>query len=833
MCFLHGTASEETYMKHADIISRMTAEEKAAFLSGKSEWESWNFDRLGIPSIFMSDGPSGIRKQAGEGDHLGLNPSVPATCFPSSATVCNSWDEDLAQQVGEGLGKEAMAEGVNVLLGPGMNIKRNPLCGRNFEYFSEDPYLTGKMAAAEIRGIQSEGVSACCKHFAVNSQETRRMAMNSVLDERTLREIYLTAFEIAVKESHPMSVMSSYNEVNGVYANENRHLLMDILRKEWGFDGYVVTDWGASNDHALGVKNGSNLEMPNPGLDSARELLAAVESGKISQSDIDERVDELLDVVIRLSENADKFNKEKRASLDKEALHKGNHELARRAAQESIVLLKNEDKILPLASGTRVAVIGDFAFEPRYQGAGSSMVNATHVESIKEVIGNYDLQIAGMARGYKRDGTEDINMTQEAITLAKNADVVLVFFGLNEQSESEGLDRTHLRIPQNQIALMQEIHKVNENTVGIISAGSAIEMPWHHHFKGLLHGYLSGQAGASAVMDVLTGKINPSGKLAETILKKYEDTPSYPYYPAVERSSEYREAIYVGYRYYESADVPVVYPFGFGLSYTTFRYTDLAVTDQGVTFKLKNTGRYDGAEVAQLYVGMRDARVFRAKRELKGFRKVFLKAGEEKTVTIPFDDKTFRFWNIRTNRWGIEGGTYMISIGCNSRQILLSADLVKEGTMRELPYDADKIVPYYTADVSKISDAEFAQVLGHAVPSGAWNHDSIGINDALCQMYYAKSGLARKIYKVLDNKLRKSQEAGGVPDLNTMFQYNMPFRAIAKMTGGMVSMSMVESIVLMVNGHFFRGLGGVIGGFFKNSSENRKYLRKISGKEDK
>ena len=389
MCFLHGTASEETYMKHADIISRMTAEEKAAFLSGKNEWESWNFDRLGIPSIFMSDGPSGIRKQAGEGDHLGLNPSVPATCFPSSATVCNSWDEDLAQQVGEGLGKEAMAEGVNVLLGPGMNIKRNPLCGRNFEYFSEDPYLTGKMAAAEIRGIQSEGVSACCKHFAVNSQETRRMAMNSVLDERTLREIYLTAFEIAVKESHPMSVMSSYNEVNGVYANENRHLLMDILRKEWGFDGYVVTDWGA-----------------NPGLDSARELLAAVKSGKISQSDIDDRVDELLDVVIRLSENADKFNKEKRASLDKEALHKGNHELARRAAQESIVLLKNEDKILPLASGTRVAVIGDFAFEPRYQGAGSSMVNATHVESIKEVIGNYDLQIAGMARGYKRDGTE-------------------------------------------------------------------------------------------------------------------------------------------------------------------------------------------------------------------------------------------------------------------------------------------------------------------------------------------------------------------------------------------------------------------------------------------
>ncbi len=820
-------------MKHADIISKMTAEEKAAFLSGKSEWESWNFDRLGIPSMFMSDGPSGIRKQAGEGDHLGLNPSVPATCFPSSATICNSWDEELAQEVGEGLGAEAMAEGVNVVLGPGMNIKRNPLCGRNFEYFSEDPYLTGKMAAAEIRGIQSQGASACCKHFAVNSQETRRMAMNAVVDERTLREIYLTGFEIACKEAQPKSFMSAYNEVNGVYANENKHLLMDILRDEWGFDGYVVTDWGASNDHALGVKNGSNLEMPNPGLDPARELLDAVKSGKISQADIDARVDELLDVVLATTNAAKKYDEEKRPTLNKEALHNSNHEIARRAAAASMILLKNEEKILPLKSGARVAIIGDFAFDPRFQGAGSSLVNCTQVETIENVIGNYDLNVVGMARGYKRDGTEDVTMTQEAIKLAKSADVVLMFFGLNEQSESEGLDRTHLRIPQNQISLMQEIQKANENTVGIISAGSAIEMPWHHHFRAILHSYLSGQAGASAMLDVLTGAVNPSGRLNESIIKKYEDTPSYPYYPAQERNSECREAIYVGYRYFTSANVSVVYPFGFGLSYTTFEYKNLQVTENGVSFTLKNTGDRDGAEVAQLYVGMKDSKIFRAKEELKGFKKVFLKAGEEKTVEIPFDDKTFRFWNTKTDRWEIETGTYLISVGSSSRDLLLTAELAKQGNMETLPYDNAQMTSYNAANIAKVTDGEFAALLGHSIPSGKWNHEALGINDALCQMYYAKSGLAKKLYKVMDGKLKKSQEAGGIPDLNIMFTYNMPFRAIAKMTGGAVSMDMVYSMLDIVNGHFIKGLNGVIAGFFRNGRANKQYAKKISGKEEK
>ncbi|MDO4620676.1 MAG: glycoside hydrolase family 3 C-terminal domain-containing protein [Lachnospiraceae bacterium] len=814
-------------MKHPEIIAKMSAKQKAAFLSGKGEWESWNFDSLGIPSIFMSDGPSGVRKQAGAGDHLGLNPSVPATCFPSSATIANSWDVELAEEVGEGLGSEAAAEDVNVLLGPGMNIKRNPLCGRNFEYFSEDPFLTGKIAAAEIRGIQKDGASACAKHFAVNSQETRRMAMNAVLDERTLREIYLTGFEIAIKEGRPLSVMSAYNEVNGVYANENRHLLQEILRDEWGFDGYVVTDWGASNDHALGVKNGSNLEMPNPGLDPARELLEAVESGKITQEDIDNRVDELLDVVIRLTENHKKYLEGKGKNLDKEALHQKNHELARRAAASSMVLLKNEEQILPLKRGTKVAVIGDFAFEPRYQGAGSSMVNSTKVEAIQDVIGSYDLQVVGMARGYKRDGAEDVAVMKEATDLAAQADVVLLFFGLNEVSESEGLDRTHLRIPQNQITLMQELQKVNQNVVGVISAGSAIEMPWHHHFKALLHGYLSGQAGAGAMMDVLTGKVNPSGRLNETIIKKYEDTPSYPYYPAQQRSSEYREGIFVGYRYFDTADVPVVYPFGFGLSYTTFAYSNLKVDESGATLTVKNTGSADGAEVVQLYVGMKDAKIFRAKKELKGFKKVFLKAGEEKQITIPFDELTFRYWNMKTEQWEVEGGTYVISVGGNSRDIELTAELVKAGTTEVMPYEASELEAYYSCRLAKVSDAEFKALLGHEIPDGRWIEGNLGINDALCQLYYAKSGLGRMIFRFLDKKIKQTQEQGGAPDLNTLFQYNMPFRAMAKMTGGLISMKMVESLVTLVNGHFFRGLGGLIGGFFSNRSANKKFEAEI------
>ncbi|MFA9376976.1 MAG: glycoside hydrolase family 3 C-terminal domain-containing protein [Lachnotalea sp.] len=804
-------------MKHTDIIEKMTLEEKAAFLSGKGEWETREFKRHNLPSIFCSDGPHGLRKQAGAGDHLGLNESLPATCFPTAATVANSWDESLGQQIGDALGEEAEALDVDILLGPGLNIKRSPLCGRNFEYFSEDPYLAGKMAASYVKGIQSHNVYACPKHFAVNSQELRRMAMNSVLDERTLREIYLTGFEIAVKEGGAKAIMSSYNEINGEYANESKHLLTEILRKEWGFDGIVVTDWGGSNDHVKGVAAGSNLEMPTPGLDSAREIVAAVNDGTLAMEELDIVVDSLVDAVLTLGKRGEKKD------FDKEAHHK----LARKAAAQSAVLLKNEKSILPLKPGVKVALIGDFAVEPRYQGAGSSVVNPTQVESLEKMINHYDVQLAGISRGYHRMGEEDDAMKKEAMDLAALADVVLFCFGLDEISESEGLDRNHMRIPQNQIELLSSMAQLNTPVVGIISAGSAIEMPWQNSCQAILHGYLTGQAGASAMMDIVTGKVNPSGRLNETYPIRYEDTPAFRHFPSTQRNAEFRESIYVGYRYYDSSKVRVQYPFGFGLSYTEFTYSDLSVDEWGATVTISNTGNRDGAEVVQMYIGLDNAIVYRPAKELKGFKKLILKAGEQQTVNIPFDDKTFRYWNVKTNKWEIEMGTYKVMIGASVSDIRLEADITVEGTTNEYPYNPALLPYYYTGIVQQISDNEFEELLGHPIPSGKWSGE-LGMNDAICQMYYAKSKLARFIYNRLTAMKIKSEEKGK-PDLNILFIYNMPFRALAKMTAGMVSMEMVEGMLVVVNGHFFRGLGKIIGGFFGNRKKNKAYEKKLAG----
>lgn len=803
-------------MKHADLLEKMTIEEKAAILSGKTVWETRNVDRLGIPSIFCSDGPHGIRKQAGEGDHLGLNESIPATCFPTAATIANSWDESLGEEIGKALGEEANVQNVNVLLGPGLNIKRSPLCGRNFEYFSEDPYLAGKMAASYVRGIQSQGVSACPKHFAVNSQELRRMATDSVVDERTLREIYLTGFEIAVKEGHAKAIMSSYNQVNGEYANENKHLLQDILRDDWGFDGIVITDWGGSNDHVKGVAAGSNLEMPAPGLGSAREILEAVEQGTLSMKELDSCVDQMLDAILTLS------RQEKKTSFDEDA----HHALARKACAQSAVLLKNENKVLPLAPKTKVAVIGDFALSPRYQGAGSSVVNPTKLETIEQVIGDYDVECLGCARGYDRAGAKDEILKASAVALAKKADVVLYFFGLDELSESEGLDRSHMRIPQNQIELLEAIAQVNTNVVGIISAGASIEMPWHHCCKAILHGYLCGQAGASALLDIVTGKVNPSGRLNETYPLRYEDTPAFRNYPSQERCSQFRESIYVGYRYYDTSKVRVLFPFGFGLSYTEFTYSDIAVDEKGAHFIITNVGKYDGAEVAQLYIGMRDSKIFRADKELKGFKKVFLKAGESRQVTIPFDDKTFRYWNTATNSWEKEAGTYEIMVGTSVADIRLIESLSVNGTTEQNPYQPEMLPSYYSGLIQDVTEEEFAVLYGRTLPDGKWSGE-LTINDAICQMYYAKSGLARLIYKVLTSIKTKS-EAKGTPNLNILFIYNMPFRGIAKMTNGAVSMYMAEGMVKVVNGHFFKGMGMIIGGFFKNARANKEYEKKLN-----
>lgn len=804
---------EETSLRYQDIISKLSLEQKAALVSGKNTWETRDFPRFRIPSIFLADGSHGIRKQVGAGDHLGLNPSQPATCFPTAATVANSWDVELCEKIGAALGEEAAAQDVNVLLGPGLNMKRNPLCGRNFEYFSEDPYLTGKLAAAYIRGIQSKGVAACPKHFAVNNQELRRMASNSVLDERTLREIYLTGFEIAVKEGHPKAIMTSYNEVNGVYANESPHLLQDILKKEWGFSGAVVTDWGGSNDHVEGVCCGSTLEMPGAGADTCLELVKAVREGNLLERILDARVEELLELAFPTSEALKK--------APKDCSDDSHRVLAQEAAANSIVLMKNEGDLLPLKLGTHVSVIGSFAKTPRYQGAGSSLVHPTQLDNAVDCVRNGILEYVGFAEGFNRDGQADENLKAEALQLAKKSEVILLYLGLNESSECEGIDRKNMKLPANQIDLLESLSLINPNIVVILSAGSVVEVPWLDKCKAILHGYLCGQAGANAMIDVVCGRVNPSGRFCETYPVRYEDTPSFGYFPGIGRNAEYREGLYIGYRYYSTVHVKTAFPFGFGLSYTSFSYSNLEVNSNEVSFTLTNTGKVDGAETAQLYIGCKNGKVFRPARELKGFQKVFLKAGESKRVMIPLDDKTFRYFDKSTDRWEVETADYELMVGSNAESIELSSSLTVHGTEAETFYSQSKLPSYYSGMIRDVPDEEFENLLGHPIPV-LKESKVLERNDPVCELYRGKSLIAHTAYRILTHMKDKSLESRK-PDLNILFIYNITFRGIAKMLGGAVSMKMVDGLLLIVNGHFFKGIGKFLGGYFENKKAAKQY----------
>ena len=799
------------------LLKELTLEEKCALLSGAETFKTRGMPEHGIPQIWLSDGPHGLRKQAGESDHLGLNPSVPATCFPTASAVANSWDAALGEEIGAALGEEAAAQEVSVVLGPGLNMKRNPLCGRSFEYFSEDPYLAGKLAAGYIRGIQSKGVAACPKHFAVNSQETRRMASDSIVDERTLREIYLTGFEIAVKEGHPRSIMSSYNLVNGTYANENKHLLMEILRGEWGFDGAVITDWGGSNDHALGVKNGSTLEMPAPGGDSVRELLAAVESGKITESDIDARLSELLPLVFDTKAALDAAPREFDAAA--------HHALARRAAAESLVLLKNEDSLLPLAAGAKVAVIGDFAKNPRYQGAGSSMVNSTQVDVLLDKLIDSELNVIGYQQGFDRHGKPDAALQKSACELATQADTVILCMGLDEIAESEGLDRSNLRLAQNQVDLLQAVAAVNPKIVVVLYSGSVVETPWLDNCQALLYAALGGQAGAGAVADALTGKVNPCGKLAETWPLAYADVPSAADFATRRKTVEYREGLYIGYRYFTTAEKAVRFPFGYGMSYTTFAYSDMAADEQGVSLTVTNTGSVAGTEIVQLYVAKKNSELFRPAKELKGFARVTLAPGEKQRITIMLDDKAFRFWNVKANRWEIEGGEYELLVGASVEDIRLCEKISVHGTATVHPYEDRDLDCYYKGDVLHVSDADFEKLLGHPIPKGKTKIDR---NLTLGELNHARSPLGWLVWLVLTILLDVSYKRGK-PDLNILFQYNMPLRALAKMTNGAISMGMVDGIVMELQGFWILGLVRVIYEAIKNVVLNAQMEKRLRG----
>lgn len=808
-------------------LEELSVAEKAAMLSGGSEWDSRGNEKAGIPSFVMSDGPHGVRRQLGEGDHLGLGASKPATCFPTAGTVANSWDPALAEEMGEALGQEAHDLDVNVLLGPGMNIKRNPLCGRNFEYYSEDPIVAGRMAAGLIRGIQSNGVSACPKHFAVNSQELRRQASNSVVDERTMREIYLTAFEIAVREAAPMTIMTSYNEINGVYAHENKHLLQDILRDEWGFDGMVVSDWGGSNSAVAAVKAGGSLEMPSPGYTSVRELEGAVKAGTLSEADLNARAAEVAKIA-RLT----KTEGVGRDDLLKDAVAAAHHEVARKVAENSSVLLKNAAAALPLAAGTRVAVIGDMAKTPRFQGSGSSKVNATREENILDELKNAaaatGVTVAGYAQGYDRQGTKNQTLINEAKTLAAadTTDAVIAVVGLDERSESEGLDRSTMAIPQVQNDLVNALTATGKPVIIVLVAGSPVELPWFDAVSAILYVGLSGQAGASATVRALTGQINPSGHLAETWPISYVDCPSAGWYPAIGRDAIYREGPFIGYRYYETANVPVRFPFGYGLSYATFTYSNLTADETGVQFTVTNDSDVPGATVAQLYVTGPSDGVLRPARELKGFAKVQLDAHESKTVRIEFDRYTFRHFDTAANAWRTESGVWTLAVGTNAEDLPLTCEFAIAGDVDAIPADP-ALGHYLTGDVKHVTDAEMAVLFGHEVIAPG-KPTTFGVNDPISSWVDSKGLVARTIAKTLTNREAKTRQKTGAPDLNMLFILNMPPRAMSKMTQGMVDSAMVDAIVKIANGHTFRGLGGIIAGYFRNQSANKRTAKELN-----
>lgn len=686
------------------LISEMTLEEKASLCSGSDFWHTRGMERLGIPAVMVTDGPCGLRKQAGDTDHLGLNASVKAISYPTGSCIASSFDRALIRESGEYLGEECQAEDVAVLLGPAVNIKRSPLCGRNFEYFSEDPYVAGEMAVAYIKGVQSKHVGTSIKHFAANSQEHRRLTSDSVVDERTLRELYLPAFEKAAKEAQPWTFMCSYNKLNGTYASENHRLLTEILRDEWSFEGAVMSDWGAVNERPRGVAAGLDLEMPGPGTTNTRKIIEAVKNGTLAEKDVDTAAERILKFVYQYLENRDpsvKFQYER------------DHEKARQMAAESMVLLKNEGNILPLSKEKKVAFLGKFAELPRFQGGGSSHVNSYQVVGALEAAQGLSVTYA---QGYPTDTQKpDDALIAEAVTAAREADCAVLFIGITDSMESEGFDRKDLKIPACQEKLVEEVVKVQKNTVVVVHCGAPIEMPWINDVKAVLYAYLGGEAVGSATVDILFGDVNPSGKLAETFPIRLEDNPSYLYYFGEGDRTEYREGIFVGYRYYDKKNLPVLFPFGHGLSYTEFAYSDLTFDKTSlkdtdtlqVSVKVKNVGKRAGKEIVQLYVQDNESSVIRPVKELKGFEKVELAPGEEKTVSFTLEKRSFAFYDTELADWRVETGEFTIHIGKSSRDIQLSGTVTVESTAR-----IKKVFTINSTMGDIMADPKGAQVMG-------------------------------------------------------------------------------------------------------------------------
>lgn len=811
-------------LKHKDLISQMTLKEKASLCSGKDFWHLKSIERLGLPEIMVCDGPHGLRKQNAENKKVGIGNSYPATCFPTAVTTACSWDRDLIYNMGQALAEECLQHGVSVLLGPGVNMKRSPLCGRNFEYFSEDPELAGEMGAAFIAGVQSKGIGTSLKHFAGNSQEMKRMTSNSIIDERALREIYLRAFEKAVKKSQPWTVMNAYNLLNGTYCSENDWLQNKVLRDEWGFKGAVVSDWGAVNDRVAGLNAGNDLEMPSSGGVNDAKIVEAVKCGVIDETTLDERVDKLIDIILKGA-----ANKKPGYKFDVKA----HNLLSRQIAEQSMVLLKNDGNILPLkrVEGEYVAVIGAFADNPRYQGAGSSIINPTMIDSGRRAFNNSPISVK-FADGYDRSGkrkNEDAYIT-EACNLAKNASKAVVFIGLTDDYESEGFDRSTMKLPDGHNRLVEAVSRVNDNVIVVLEGGSPVEMPWADDVKAILNAYLGGQSVAPAIVDVLTGKANPCGKLAETYPVCLKDTPTSFRYPDSKEDVQYRESIFIGYRYYDKVERNVRFPFGFGLSYTSFEYSDIKLKKKNltkgegakVTFTIKNTGDVAGSEIAQVYVAKPESKIFRAPKELKGFVKIHLEPGEEKKVTVELDDRAFAFWNTATEDWCVESGEYKILIGASSRDIRLEAAAKMKSEDDETIVDLrESAGVYFDGDPARAREDDFKVIYGGEFKL-APEITSDSLNNSIERS--KDKGLAKFIYNTVDLAMKPKGGVGSSMITNTIMQ--TPIRNYVSMSNGLFTEDMADGLLKVFEGKdVAKGVGKIAKGV-PNALVNLKSLLK-------
>lgn len=811
-------------LKHKVLISQMTLKEKASLCSGKDFWHLKSIERLGLPEIMVCDGPHGLRKQNAENKKVGIGNSYPATCFPTAVTTACSWDRDLIYKMGQALAEECLQHGVSVLLGPGVNMKRSPLCGRNFEYFSEDPELAGEMGAAFIAGVQSKGIGTSLKHFAGNSQEMKRMTSNSIIDERALREIYLRAFEKAVKKSQPWTVMNAYNLLNGTYCSENDWLQNKVLRDEWGFKGAVVSDWGAVNDRVAGLNAGNDLEMPSSGGVNDAKIVEAVKCGVIDETTLDERVDKLIDIILKGA-----ANKKPGYKFDVRA----HNLLSRQIAEQSMVLLKNDGNILPLkrVEGEYVAVIGAFADNPRYQGAGSSIINPTMIDSGRRAFNNSPISVK-FADGYDRSGkrkNEDAYIT-EACNLAKNASKAVVFIGLTDDYESEGFDRSTMKLPDGHNRLVEAVSRVNDNVIVVLEGGSPVEMPWADDVKAILNAYLGGQSVAPAIVDVLTGKANPCGKLAETYPVCFKDTPTSFRYPDSKEDVQYRESIFIGYRYYDKVERNVRFPFGFGLSYTSFEYSDIKLKKKNltkgegakVTFTIKNTGDVAGSEIAQVYVAKPESKIFRAPKELKGFVKIHLDPGEEKKVSVELDDRAFAFWNTATEDWCVESGEYKILVGASSRDIRLEAAAKMKSEDDETIVDLrESAGVYFDGDPARAREDDFKVIYGGEFKL-APEITSDSLNNSIERS--KDKGLAKFIYNTVDLAMKPKGGVGSSMITNTIMQ--TPIRNYVSMSNGLFTEDMADGLLKVFEGKdVAKGVGKIAKGV-PNALVNLKSLLK-------